>query len=134
MPSQGMLGATRAQPQGRHEAMNPLVALQPSADWLARQRFGSTAYRLIFLLMAIGHERGQNIWIRVTQAEAASQLGLDASSISRALRELETGLAIERGPRIAGAWTWRINPRLLTGSHPAPMAQVLEISTYRVQT
>jgi Winged helix-turn-helix DNA-binding len=110
---------------------DPLITLQHAAAWLARQRFSSTAYRLILLLVANCLKHGRNPWIRLTQTEIASQLNLSASNISRSLRELEVGRAIERGPRIAGAWTWRINPQLFRKDALAPIVQILDSSSRR---
>lgn len=60
-------------------------------------------------LYAIGKLDFEN-YLRLKQDEIAQALNLKKPNVSRAMKLLETKGVLQRGPKVAQSYTWRMNP------------------------
>lgn len=82
------------------------VAHHP-ATRIAELKLGEEAYRVLFY--AIGHLDFENLLV-LNQTQAAAKLKMKQQSVNRALAKLIAAEVIEKGPRVSGRNTYRINP------------------------
>lgn len=80
---------------------------QNPAQTLAKLKLGEEAYRVLF--HAIGHLDFENLLV-LNQTEAAAALGMKQQNFARALNKLIAAEVIEKGPKVSGRNTYRMNP------------------------
>ena len=84
-----------------------IAMAQHPAIAIAQLNLGAEAYRVLW--HAIGHLDFENLLV-LNQTEAATRLGMKQQNFARALAKLIDAEIIEKGPKVSGRNTYRMNP------------------------
>lgn len=84
-----------------------LTMAQNPAKQIAQLKLGEEAYRVAFY--AIATLDYQNLLV-LNQTETAQALNMKQQSVNRAMKKLIDAEVIEKGPKVSGRNTYRLNP------------------------
>lgn len=86
-----------------------MAIYQDAMDYLANEKLNYEEYRVLMKLFAkLDFEN----YIRITQTKIASELGMQRTNVTRAIKGLLDRDILRKGPKVGGSNTYRLNPMI----------------------
>lgn len=86
-----------------------MAIYQDAMDYLANEKLNYEEYRVLMKLLAkLDFEN----YIRITQTKIASELGMQRTNVTRAIKGLLDRDILRKGPKVGGSNTYRLNPMI----------------------